>query len=222
MCILILWHMLPKGRACLERTEKTDARRLVRAVLSPRMLPLFLCGGIPQALADGYGSLIFPLFMNSSGVSDASISALTSLGDAIACIFGPPIDKAQEAFGSQALIFGSLLGLAVIFAPFALNQTVVWAVAAIVVVNVLIEFLDEWYWYQFALMPEFGYKGPQGQPLLDIEDKICNTIQPIALGSLMTTGTLSTCLLLAVYFFVDALVFGAIARKQDKATQERA
>jgi preprotein translocase subunit SecG len=27
---------------------------------------------------------------------------------------------------------------------------------------------------------------------------------------------------LAVYFFVDALVLGAIARKQDKASQERA
>ena len=51
------------------------------------------------------------------------------------------------------------------------------------------------------------------RPWLEIESNVCNTIQPIILGFLMTTGALNTCLLLAVYFFVDALGFGVIMRR---------
>jgi hypothetical protein len=213
---MMLWHMLPKGRICLDHTEKTDARELVRVVLSPQMLPLFLCGGIPQALADGFGSLIFPLFMNSSGISDASISTLSSIGNVVTGLFDSPIKKARNVGDRRLRVFASLLCLAITFAPFAFNQTVVWAVTSIVIMSVLLKILDDWFWYQYASLPQFGFKKPQGRPLLDIERNICSTFQPIVLGALMTTGTLNTCLLLAVYFFVDAMVFGAIVRRQNQ------
>lgn len=214
MSCRVLWHALPKDRICLGHVKRSGTRESIRGVLSPQMLPYFVLGGIPCALASGYGSLIFPLFMSSSGVSDASISALSSLGTAVSGLLGPSIGRLQHVIDRRLIIFLSLLGLSFTFAPFAFNQTVVWAVVSIVVLSVLNEFLYDWFWYQYTALIRLGYRGAEVQPWLEIESNVCNTIQPIILGVLMTTGTLNTCLLLAVYFFVDALGFGVFIRRQ--------
>ena len=203
----------PKGKAMgwLDETSKTAS--VTEYIFSPRMIGTALCAALPVILAGGYRSFIFPLFLEGANVSKVDIANFFVVGEAALYFATQWLIQVRNSSDSWKCIWLGMLGLAVTFALLSLNQSPVWAVLAIVFINVANWFAGGW--KRLArrwAMDEHGFSYYDADAILRVESDVLKDARAPILSGLVALGGSVCCLSLAAILAVGAGLYVRVTK----------
>ncbi len=186
----------------------------LKLLREPGTWGIFVASCLPTVLAEGYEQYVFPLFMESTGMVDATISQLSVVGRAVRQACAPVLQDVKSHVTSRRMLtIVSLLGLSVTFALFVVNQSVAWALLAIVVISLLSNFAESWKTVFKNRYKARGYTKAELSELIEDETGVVTRFRPMILSALMTKGTTAACLLLSVWLAAGAALFALCTPK---------
>lgn len=177
-------------------------------LLSPSMLVTLLFGMVPLAIAGGYRSYVFPLFLSASHLTHSQLANLFVMAEVIMYVANDSLNEFRKTHDRWMLTWLSLVSLGASFALFAKNQSVVWALVAVIVINVLRWFAGDCkYFAREWAKADYGMSEAQASAVVSDESMVVDNVRSPAMGAFLSLGAERGCLALGVYLAVCGALY---------------
>ncbi len=208
---------LPRDMRPLEMLAQPDSRNgHIRDLMrSPTVLAMTFFIVLPAAVAAGYSSFLFPLFSTNYGLSKSDVNNIVVLGQLVVFVCIGIINRMNAQHGRWRIVTMSLLLFGVVFLLFAVNTTLAWSVAVVVLVALLYKSSDSWkgLWPQAADAVGVA-QGPATAALLATRSLMLS-VQPFILGALLGATDSVAVIIIGVICAVCAGLFYLTTRHSE-------
>ena len=211
---LMLRHALPKDRFFAEEDQGQSNQKPFNFVFSKKMVATALLVMIPITLAGGYRKFIFPLLLDSSGMTKQQIANIFVIADVALYVADAKMRDFKRAHSPLKMTWVSLLALGVTFMLFSLNQSPWLAILVVLVASVLTFFAKSY--KKIARSwgnKEYGYDYNMSSTILRVEDTAIKNVRAPILGALQTLGGAPGCVILGGIIGVCGALYALISRK---------
>ena len=211
---LMLRYALPKDRFFVEEDQGTSDQKLFKFVFSKKMVATALLVMIPITLAGGYRKFIFPLLLDSSGMTKQQIANIFVIADVALYVADAKMRDFKRAHNPLKMTWVSLLALGVTFMLFSLNQSPWLAILVVLVASVLTFFAKSYKKIARSWgIKEYGYDYNKSSTILRVEDTAIKNVRAPILGALQTLGGAPGCVILGGVIGICGTLYALISRK---------
>lgn len=205
--------MLALGKGYGEEEEGPSSASAWKAFLKPKSLAYLLLVTFCASMLYGFEEYIFPLFAETSGVSDLILSSIGVLANALS-YFGAGVlifFRNLKPLRSMMTAF-TICGIALML--FLLNTTLFWAVLVLFLINVLLRVIDN---YKIVSLIRINEKdGVDGKMIQEnyyaVEDGFRVLHGPV-LGGLSMIGSAVACTFLGLLCIVSPRLYHFISSR---------
>lgn len=215
--VIMALNLLPRGIRPLEvlaQRDESDGR--VRAFMrSPAALALAVFVVLPVTIAAGYASFLFPLFSADLGLAKSNINNIVVMGQLVVYVCIGSIDRAQERFGEWNVTVVSVLLLGCVFLLFAINATLAWSIAVIVIVALLCKSSDNWQVLWMRASDAVGVPAGGATSAMLATQSLALVAQPFLLGALLGAANSVSVIVIGALCTMCAALFFLCTRNRN-------
>ena len=213
--LLMAINLLPKGMQPLEKLAQPDNRKgLIRtfAKTAPAFsIALFIV--LPATLAAGYTSFLFPLFSSDHGLLKADVNNIFVLGQLVVYLCIDLIDRAEGRWGKWKVSTVAIALLGLVFLLFAVNTTLMWSIAVIVLVGVFGKSSDGWKAMWLKAAGESGIAAGRAVSAMFATRSLALIIQPFTLSALLGATDSIAVIVIGLVCAISAGLFFLITKR---------